>query len=170
MVRKLSHWIDNRNAVVVILVLIVVPVALVVLRSFVFTGHGCALQNNAVANMRSLNTAMVMYETTYNAYPPSLAVLGPPLSGRPFNAQAAGYIDPKLASGNYVNYWFRYSLKEPLHRGGPPVGYVIVADPVVDQPGRRHYFTNEEAVVRSEELRPATAASPRSNEDGCVCW
>jgi hypothetical protein len=133
-------------------------------------GHGCALQNNAVTNMRSLNTAVITYETTYNTYPPNLAALGPPPSGQPLSSEAAGYIDPKLASGNYIDYRFRYLLKEPLSQGGPPAGYVIVADPIVDHPGQRHYFTNEDAVVRSEESRPATAKSPQSHEDGCVCW
>jgi hypothetical protein len=120
--------------------------------------------------MRWLNTAVIMYKTTYNAYPPSLAALGPPLSGQPFGVEAAAYIDPKLASGNYVGYLFRYSLKKPLHEGNTPAGYEIVADPIVDRPGSRHYFTSEDAVVRSEDRRPATMESPASHEDGCSCW
>ena len=170
MVRKLYRWVNNRNAVAVSLVLIGVPIALIVLRLLVFTGHGCALQNNAVTNMRVLRTSMITYETSYNAYPSSLAALGSPESGQPFDAKAAGYIDPRLASGNYVRYLFRYSLKKPLHEGNSPAGYEIVADPIVNGPERRHYYVSEDAVVRSEKGRPAKATSPESHEDGCVCW
>jgi hypothetical protein len=120
--------------------------------------------------MRSLTNAIITYEATYNSYPPSLTALGPPPSGQPFSAEAAGYIDPKLACGNYLDYRFRYLLKEPLSQGDPLAGYVIIADPIVDQRGQRHYFTSEDAVVRSEERRSATAKSPQSDEDGCVCW
>ena len=169
MFRKFYRWVENRNAVVVSATLIALPAALLALTGFLSSGHGCALQDKAVTNMRSLNTAVVTYEITYKAYPPSLAALGPPATGQPFSAQAAGLISPKLGSGNYTDYRFRYSLKEPLDNGDVP-GYVIVADPIVDGPERRHYYTREDAIVRSEKGRSATANSPESHEDGCVCW
>lgn len=169
MFRKLRHWIGNRNAISVAVVLIFIPTALMGLRGFLLSGHGCALQNNAVTNMRSLRTAVITYESTYKAYPSSLAVLGPPAMGLSTSAEAAGLIDRRLASGNYINYQFRYSLNGPLYQGDMP-GYVIVADPIVDGLERRHYYTREDAIIRSEKGRPATPESPESHEDGCICW
>ena len=135
-----------------------------------FTGHGCALVNSAVNNMRAFPISVMTYHETYGTYPPSLAALGPSPSGQPSSAEAAGYIDSKLASGNYIGYFFHYTLKKPLHNGDSPTGYVIVADPIVGGLGRHHYYVSEDAVVRSEERRPATAESPQNKEDGCVCW
>ena len=169
MFRKSYHWVNNRNAFVVFLALVAVPVGLMALHGSL-RNHGCALQNNAVHNMRSLPILVITYREAYGTYPPSLAALGPPPSGQPSSTEAAGYIDPKLASGNYIGYFFHYTLKKPLHNGDSPAGYVIVADPIVDDPGRHHYYVSEDAIVRSEERRPATAESPQSNEDSCVCW
>ncbi|HKF22390.1 MAG TPA: hypothetical protein VKE93_12530 [Candidatus Angelobacter sp.] len=133
-------------------------------------GHGCALQDKAVTNMRVLTTAVITYRDSYHAYPPTLAALGPPPPGQPLSAQAAGYITRELSSGNHAGYLFRYSLKGPSRKGHESERYLMVADPIGEGLGKHHYFTQEDAVIRSEENHPATAKSPPSNEDGCICW
>ena len=136
----------------------------------VLRGHGCALQDNAVANVRHVITALVTYRTTYDHYPPTLAALGPPPPGQPFSAAAAGLITPDLALGNHRGYLFRYIRKLPSHASDKNEGYVVLADPVGEGPGRHHYFASEDAVVRSEESRVATQGSPVSLDPTCFCW
>lgn len=136
----------------------------------VFRGHGCALQDNAVTNVRHVITALVTYRTTYDHYPPTLAALGPPPPGQSFSAAAAGLIAPDLASGNHRGYLFRYIRKVSSPTGDENEGYVILADPLDEGPGRHHYLASEDAVVRSEESRAATAQSPTSDDPSCFCW
>jgi len=165
----MAGWSVKKYFRVVGLMLIIAAGVLIALPKL-FAGHGCFLVNNAMNNMRSLPVGVMMYQQTYGTYPPSLAALGPPPAGQPLSADAAGYIDPSLASGNYVGYLFRYTLKKPLRNGGRTAGYVIVADPIVGGPGRQHYYVSEDAILRSEETKRATAQSPANQADGCVCW
>jgi hypothetical protein len=136
----------------------------------VFRGHGCALQDNAIANMRTLTTAILTYRDTYDAYPPTLAALGPPSPGQSLSGEAAAYISQDLASGNHIGYLFRYVRIMPSNKRVEKEGYMILADPIGEGPGRHHYFASDDAVIRSEESHPATAKSPPSSDPSCLCW
>jgi TonB family protein len=65
-----------------------------------------ANETSAIGALRTLNTALLMYQTAYKSYAPSLTALGP---GDPATAQGAGLIDGTLASGAKNGYQFVYA-------------------------------------------------------------
>jgi len=66
-----------------------------------------ANQSSAAASLRALDSAATNYSSTYqDGYPPSLGVLGP--SGGNATCNAAGMIDPILASGQKSGYQFTW--------------------------------------------------------------
>jgi type IV pilus assembly protein PilA len=120
-----------------------------------------ANQASAVGGLRTISTAAITYASTYNeGYPPTLVSLGPPASGLPPSASAAGLIDEVLASGTKSGYIFTYT---PGEKGadGRVDKYTLQADPVVSgNTGVNHYFTDETGVIRQERDRPASKESP----------
>jgi hypothetical protein len=130
-----------------------------------------ANQAATVGSLRTINTAMVTYDSTYlHGFAPSLAALGPPPpspAGAPAAAASpsclgAGLIDDILASGGKNGYIFQLSA-------GPSTGkdaqgcatgiqtYSITARPINRKTGRNSYFTDQSGVIRStSEDRPAT--------------
>jgi hypothetical protein len=135
----------------------------------VVRSRACFLYQSAVGDMRALVTSMIQYQKTYNAYPPSLAALGPPPANQLRSAEHAGLIDAKLASGNRGGYLYQYQRKRRAFSRKFRDGYVITADPL-GEPARRHYyFVNETGIVRSEDNRPANSASPRTHDVSCTC-
>jgi type II secretory pathway pseudopilin PulG len=120
-----------------------------------------ANQASAVGSLRTLNTAAITYATTYNkGYPASITALGPPLGTAVPDADAAGLIDERLASGTKSGYVFTYSPGEKDDHGR--VGtYTIRADPLTPgTTGQNHYFTDQTGVIRQETDRPANEQSP----------
>ena len=121
-----------------------------------------------VADLRSINTAAVIYQSSYGGYPPSLAVLGPPPEGKSPDCRAVGLIDPALASGAKRHYLYIYSPGAPAdsNAAGCPPGvkaYTVSARPKeFGKPGRiRSFFTDESAVIRfTRDDRPATPSDP----------
>jgi hypothetical protein len=124
--------------------------------------------NWVVADLRSIYTAAVIYQSNYGAYPPSLAALGPAPEGRPPDCRAAGLIDAALASGAKRHYTYVYTPGPPIDTpaAGCPPGvrsYTLTARPnEYGKPGRtRSFFTDDTAAIRfTREDRPATAADP----------
>jgi type II secretory pathway pseudopilin PulG len=127
-------------------------------------------EQSAVWSLRTINTAVITYATTYDhGYPPSLAALGPPKTESPnapidellkaTNSQAAGLIDSFLASGTKSGYRFTYAAGEKL--GGRSDTYTLHADPITPGvTGQRHFFTDESGVIRQETGKEANVYSP----------
>jgi hypothetical protein len=126
-------------------------------------------QAAAVRSLRTINTAMVTYESTYhNGFAPNLAALGPPPNpGAPKSCNAAGLIDEMLASGQKKGYIFEY--KPGLSVAKPPAGcapgaksYSISARPMrYGVSGTYSYFTDQSRNIHSTyEDRPATDKDP----------
>jgi type II secretory pathway pseudopilin PulG len=119
-----------------------------------------ANEASAVGALRTINTACVVYSTTYGSgFPPSLRVLGPPRSGAGSDASGADLVDVVLADGTKAGYTFQY---QPY--SSRPDGfidrYVINADPVTPgQTGQRHFFTDQSGVIRMEVSGPAGSES-----------
>lgn len=117
-------------------------------------------QTTDASSLRAINTSEVSYSATFpkQGYSPSLQALGD--GGNcptPPTPEAACLIDSTLASG--VKSGYRYIYRTPS--GQLPVAhYTVNADPVNDRAGRRHFFTDETGIIRSELGRPASSSSP----------
>ena len=132
---------------------------------------------SSVGTVRTLNTSEVTYASTYPkiGFSPTLEALG---SGgtdchQP-TEQHACLIDDVVATGRKNGYRYRYTPAPP--QGGVVLAYTVHADPDPEpanwlerlfggppQTGTRHYFSDQSAVIRSENDRPATADSPPLN-------
>jgi type II secretory pathway pseudopilin PulG len=103
----------------------------------------------AEANMRKVSTLIATYRLTYEAYPPSLAVMGPSADGSP-NASAANLLRAEelneMASGKR-GYIFIYQRTRE--------GYMLRADPVSFSSGKRHFYIDQTGSLRVEEKQPA---------------
>lgn len=122
-----------------------------------------ANEASAVGSLRTLNVAALTYSTNYGKFPARLTDLGRTANGDSPSANAANLIDPALLEGVKSGYTFHYEISQ---RSGPDEktginGYTIRADPVVpNTSGRRHFFTDQTGVIRSETGQAATADSP----------
>ncbi len=121
-------------------------------------------QASAVSSLRTINTSLATYISTYEGgYPPSLKALGP---GPAADCNRAGLIDEVLASGKKSGYVFEYRPGPPTKsaRAGCPAGaetYTVVARPAKygEAGSKMSFFTDESGVIRSTtEDREATAA------------
>jgi type IV pilus assembly protein PilA len=120
-----------------------------------------ANEASAVGSLRLLNTSAAVYSSTYGAFPPSLAVLGP--SSSP-SSTAANLIDSELADGKKYGYVFvYYPIFEP--RGKEETErYIITATPATSgTTGRTYFFTDQTGTIRAQVDRVATADSPPIN-------
>ncbi len=115
---------------------------------------------SAVGSLRILNTAAVTYASTYDTFPPTLSVMGPPAGGDKASASAADLIDNVLASGAKSGYRFRYEAFSTKGVALVDV-YSITADPITPgTTGQRHFFTDQTGVIRVENDSPANEHSP----------
>jgi hypothetical protein len=109
-----------------------------------------ANEASAVSAVRTLNTAEAVWQSQHEVqgYSCSLAQLGPAgVPGAP--ADAAGYIDGKLASGFKSGY--RISLRgcEPDTPNEPAKRYMVIAEPSAPgQSGVRAFCADESGIVR----------------------
>jgi type IV pilus assembly protein PilA len=118
---------------------------------------------NAVRSLRIINTALIVYATTYgHGFPENLQELGPPAAGASPSERSANLVDADLARGRKADYAFSY-VAESKHDKGVRDAYHVAADPIPimeRRPGQRHFFTDESAVIRAEMSRAATKDSP----------
>jgi type II secretory pathway pseudopilin PulG len=111
---------------------------------------------SAVASLRNINTACVVYATEHKSFPSALANLAP---GAHPSANASGSISGDLATGQKSGYLFTYE-PEP-EQNGAIISYEVHADPVTpDATGRRHFYTDQTGIIRSSLQAPATSESP----------
>jgi type IV pilus assembly protein PilA len=105
-----------------------------------------ANESSAVASIRTINTAMITYSSTYPTigYAPSLSAMGGVSPCTP-SSNTACLIDSVLASGTKSGYLFTATGS-----GGPPaVAYFASAVPIsVNQTGIRSFCSFEDAVIR----------------------
>ncbi|GEM_PF-5378453 len=99
----------------------------------------------AVANLRTLVTALLTYSFDKGGYPVNLAALA-----APDNA----LIDPRLASGESSGYRFLYESDGKLH-------FTLRAHPRIPRDtGNKFFFTDETGTVRFETGKPGDPDSP----------
>jgi prepilin-type N-terminal cleavage/methylation domain-containing protein len=115
-----------------------------------------ANEAGAVANLRTISTASVVYNTTYGVgFAPSLPALG----GNPATPSAtqAGLIDAVLSAGVKSGYTFTYAVVA-TDASGNAQAYSVTADPITPgTTGDRHFYTDQTSIIR-ENL--TTTAGP----------
>ncbi len=129
--------------IVVAIILIIAAIAIPnLLRSKM-----AANEASAVASLRTYNTSIVAFETTYNTAPATnLSQLGPVATASTApSSTAADLVDSLLGSATPVKsgYTFTYT---PV-AATPVTQYSIVAAPVSASTGQRKFFTNQSGVI-----------------------
>ena len=129
--------------IVVAIILIIAAIAIPnLLRSKM-----AANEASAVASLRTYNTSIVAYETTYATAPTtSFAQLGPVSGGGTPSASAADLVDSLLGAATPVKsgYAFTYT---PV-AATPVTQYTILAVPSSSSTGQRLFFTDQSGVIR----------------------
>jgi type IV pilus assembly protein PilA len=114
-----------------------------------------ANEASAVNSLRLLNTACVLYATTYGGHPTTLAKLKPAARA---TSTAADLIDAVLASGTKSGYKLLFAAT--ANSNGAATTYTIKANPVTRGiAGQRSFVTDQTAVIRENTTRGATATS-----------
>jgi prepilin-type N-terminal cleavage/methylation domain-containing protein len=147
--------------IVVAIILIIAAIAIPnLLRSKM-----AANEASAVASLRTYNTSIVAYQTTYGTDPSTNFVqLGPFAAGGKPSAAAADLVDNLLGIAAPVKsgYTFVYT-KDPNPVGGVYSVYTIVATPVTaNVTGQRLFFTDQSGVIRqtTDGSVPTVASTP----------
>jgi type IV pilus assembly protein PilA len=106
-----------------------------------------ANESGAVANVRTVTTASIVYNTTYGVgFAPSLLALG----GNPAtpSAASAGLIDSVLSTGIKSGYIFTYASLA-VDANGNVQAYSINADPITPgTTGDKHFYSDQTSVIR----------------------
>lgn len=103
-----------------------------------------ANKSGAVGTLRTLNTAQLVYQMTYDRYTCKLADLGGADSGKEPDAHHAQLIDSSLESGKKSGYTFAISHCDAA-------GKKYRASAVPDKPGEPAYCTDQSGVIKSSE-------------------
>jgi type IV pilus assembly protein PilA len=113
----------------------------------------------AVANLRNITTAEVVYNTTYGVgFSPALTNLG----GNPVTPDAtqAGLIDSVLSAGAKSGYNFTYAVLV-TDANGNAQAFSVNADPISPgATGDRHFYSDQSAVIRQNLTASALASDP----------
>lgn len=141
---------------VVVIILVIAAIAIPsLLRSRL-----AANESSAVATLHSMNTAELVYSTTFGqGFSQDLVSLGGTCSITVSPTPTAGcLLDPVLASdpATKSGYVFTYTPS-----GSPQVGsYAITGTPTAQgTTGQRNFFTDQSEVIRADPAAAATAAS-----------
>jgi prepilin-type N-terminal cleavage/methylation domain-containing protein len=137
--------------IVVAIILIIAAIAIPnLLRS-----RMAANEASAAGALRTLNTTLVQYTTTYGTFPSTMASLGPAPGGTA-SASSADLIDSALASGTKSGYRFTYTAGTTT----PINTYSINANPVSPgTSGQSGFFTDQSGVIRKNPTGAATSTS-----------
>ena len=144
--------------IVVAIILIIAAIAIPnLLRSKM-----AANEASAVASLRTYNTSIVAYQTTYGTDPDTnFAQLGPVTGGAAPSASAADLVDSLLGIANPAiksGYSFTYT---PV-TATPVTQYTILAVPQSASTGQRQFFTDQSGVIRqtTDGTTPTVTNSP----------
>lgn len=128
-----------------------------------------ANQSSAAATLRTLASAAVMYQSTYqNGYPPNITVLGPAAAPA---CDTAGLIDAVLITGQKSGYNFAW-LPGSVPISSVPTGctnagftdmFSATAAPISSSTGTQYY-----CVDASNVIVQLNAAIANSNTAGCT--
>jgi hypothetical protein len=102
--------------------------------------HARVMANESAARgaLKTLSTAIQVYDVTYEKLPPDLKSLGPPAPGKNLSSDAADLIDSTLADGSKTGYKFTYSP------GPGPTNFLIKAEPLLPGNSGFHYMSMDQ--------------------------
>lgn len=133
--------------IVVAIILIIAAIAIPNL----LKSRMAANESRAVGTLRTINTALVTFASTYpdTGFPSTLADLTSPGN----TCSAAGLLDPILAADTFTTSGYTFTYTPPTTGGvcgtpGPGGDYTIAAGPQVpNKTGIRYFFTDSSAVI-----------------------
>jgi type IV pilus assembly protein PilA len=144
-----------------IVVAVILVIAAIAIPNFIRSKMR-ANEGAAVANLRNITTAEVVYSTTYGiGFTATLAVLGG--NGTTVNQTNAELIDSVLSSGVKSGYSYSYTALTK-DANGDVLSYSMNADPVSPgETGVVHFYTDQSAVIRHNETSTAGPNDPPLN-------
>ena len=149
--------------IVVAIILIIAAIAIPSL----LRAKASANEASAVQSLRTMNTSLVQYTTTYGGYPTTtqgILALGGPAGGTPISSSAE-LIDAVLASGTKSGYTFGYTAGVTDNNGNV-ISYTMTGAPIsAGVTGTRTFFTDQTGVIRADATG-AGAASVNSTPLG----
>jgi prepilin-type N-terminal cleavage/methylation domain-containing protein len=144
--------------IVVAIILIIAAIAIPnLLRSKM-----AANEASAVASLRTYNTAIVSYSTTYGTDPSTnFSALGPATTA---SSTAADLVDSLLGTATPSKSGYSFTYTAGTATNGITSQYSISAGPQSSSTGQRYFFTDQSGVLRA--TTNGTAASSASNPIG----
>jgi prepilin-type N-terminal cleavage/methylation domain-containing protein len=122
-----------------------------------------ANEASAVASLRTYNTSIVAYSTTYQTDPSTdLSQLGPATTP---SSTSADLVDSLLGSATPVKSGYSFTYTPGTPTGGVYTTYTIVAIPSNSSTGQRYFFTDQSGVIRAttDYTTPTAASLPIGN-------
>ena len=122
-----------------------------------------ANEASAVASLRTYNTSIVAYETTYQTAPSTnLSALGP--ASTP-SSTAADLVDSLLGSATAVKSGYSFTYAAGTAQNGIITTYTITALPSNSSTGQRKFFTDQSGVIRAttDGSTPTASSTPIGN-------
>jgi prepilin-type N-terminal cleavage/methylation domain-containing protein len=152
--RKQSGFSLIELLIVVAIILIIAAIAIPNLMA----SRMSANESSAVQETRAITTAEVIYSTQYNiGFAPLLVNLG---DGASISSTSAGLIDSVLAAGSKSGYSFTYAALNP-DAATHYQTFSLNSDPLnAGYSGRKHFFTDQTAVIRVNLTTVAGVADP----------
>lgn len=173
--RERNPW-ARRNGFSLIELLIVVAIILIIAAISIrnlLRSKMAANEASAVGSLRTVNIAVVQYQTIYGSYPATLLQIG--TTGQAVTTcKNAQLIDPALTTG--IKSGYRVELVQGAHAApssslpqgctaGFSDGYVVIANPVtVGTTEQRAFCSDETGVIRSNPSGTATYNAPLCDE------
>ena len=119
-----------------------------------------ANEASAVASLRTYNTSIVAYSTTYQTVPATgLGQLGP--ASTP-SSTAADLVDNLLGSATPVKSGYSFTYTAGTAQNGIVYSYTIIAVPSNSSTGQRKFFTDQSGVIRqtTNGSTPSASSTP----------
>jgi len=151
----------NQKGFSLIELLIVVAIILIIAAIAIPNLMRSKIQANeaaAVETLKTLDTSVVMYSTTYGGFPHALADMGPS-SGAATTSAAADLIDSVLATGVKSGFKYAYAVVS-TDPAGNVLSYSITATPItLGVTGQRSFYTDQSGTIRSTTSGNADSTS-----------
>ena len=111
----------------------------------------------AIDGLKKIAEAVESYRRTYARLPESLAKLGSPASGAA-GPDAAGLLEPDLASGVRSGYRFRYVISGGSNLGAPAKYEVAATPETYGRTGRRSFFRDTNGALHGADRQGAVGS------------
>ena len=117
-----------------------------------------ANEASAVASLRTYNTSIVAYDTTYQTDPAgNFSDLGPAATP---SSTGADLVDQLLGTATPVKSGYSFTYSPGTAQAGVISTYSIKADPSNSSTGQRHFYTDQSGVIRANTAAIAAVTDP----------